>query len=59
MLLGVLIASQLNFWEMNGKFLEWITLGWFKADTASHIKRAPVRAKKPAPNMVALAKTNI
>ncbi|MEM0967225.1 MAG: cytochrome-c oxidase, cbb3-type subunit I [Verrucomicrobiota bacterium] len=24
---GSLIASQLNFWQMNGKFLEWITFG--------------------------------
>jgi len=30
MLVGVIAASQLNFWEMNGKFLEWITFGWFK-----------------------------
>src|SRR5436190_217296 len=27
---GVIAASQLNFWQMNGKFLEWITFGWFK-----------------------------
>ncbi|MBC2602021.1 cytochrome-c oxidase, cbb3-type subunit I [Puniceicoccus vermicola] len=24
---GALIASQLNFWQMNGKFLEWLTFG--------------------------------
>jgi len=24
---GALIASQLNFWQMNGKFLEWMTFG--------------------------------
>ncbi|MGE9290383.1 MAG: cbb3-type cytochrome c oxidase subunit I, partial [Puniceicoccales bacterium] len=24
---GALVASQLNFWQMNGKFLEWITFG--------------------------------
>jgi cytochrome c oxidase cbb3-type subunit I/II len=30
MLVGVIAASQLNFWEMNGKFLEWVTFGWFK-----------------------------
>ena len=27
---GVLIASQLNFWQMNGKFLELLTFGLFK-----------------------------
>jgi len=27
---GVLIATQLNFWQMNGKFLEWITFGWLQ-----------------------------
>jgi len=27
---GVLIATQLNYWQMNGKFLEWITFGWLK-----------------------------
>ncbi len=27
MSVGALIASQLNFWQMNGKFLEWITFG--------------------------------
>ena len=29
---GVLVASQLNFWQMNGKFLEWITFGAFKSE---------------------------
>ncbi len=29
---GVLIAMQLNFWQMNGKFLEWITFGWLKSE---------------------------
>jgi len=32
MLVGVLVASQLNFWEMNGKFLEWITFGHFRTE---------------------------
>jgi len=27
MSVGALIASQLNFWQMNGKFLEWISFG--------------------------------
>lgn len=29
---GVLIAFQLNYWQMNGKFLEWITFGWLKSE---------------------------
>ena len=36
-LVGVIIASQLNFWQMNGKFLEWITFGWFKAEGVSYL----------------------
>ena len=32
MLVGVIAAFQLNFWEMNGKFLEWITFGYFKTE---------------------------
>lgn len=32
LLVGVLIASQLNFWQMNGKFLEWISFGAFKSE---------------------------
>ncbi len=30
MLVGVIAASQLNFWQMNGKFLEWLTFGWLQ-----------------------------
>ncbi|CAA6679119.1 MULTISPECIES: cytochrome-c oxidase, cbb3-type subunit I [unclassified Lentimonas] len=29
---GVLIAFQLNFWQMNGKFIEWLTLGALKSE---------------------------
>ncbi|MFP4068642.1 MAG: cytochrome-c oxidase, cbb3-type subunit I [Opitutales bacterium] len=29
---GVLIATQLNYWQMNGKFLEWITFGLLKSE---------------------------
>jgi cytochrome c oxidase cbb3-type subunit I/II len=29
---GVLIAFQLNYWQMNGKFLEWITFGWLQSE---------------------------
>ncbi len=32
MLVGAIAAFQLNFWEMNGKFLEWITFGWFRSE---------------------------
>jgi len=32
MIAGVLIASQLSFWQMNGKFLETLTGGWIKAE---------------------------
>ena len=32
MTLGALIAFQLNFWQMNGKFLEWITFGKFQTN---------------------------
>jgi cytochrome c oxidase cbb3-type subunit I/II len=32
MSVGVLIATQLNYWQMNGKFLEWITFGWLKSE---------------------------
>ena len=32
MSVGVLIALQLNYWQMNGKFLEWITFGWLKSE---------------------------
>jgi len=29
---GVLIATQLNYWQMNGKFLEWITFGLIQSE---------------------------
>ncbi|NWK56729.1 cytochrome-c oxidase, cbb3-type subunit I [Verrucomicrobiaceae bacterium N1E253] len=32
MLVGVIAAFQLNFWQMNGKFLEWLTFGYFKTE---------------------------
>ena len=34
---GVLVASQLNFWQMNGKFLEWITFGAFKSEGIEYL----------------------
>jgi cytochrome c oxidase cbb3-type subunit I/II len=32
MLVGVLIAFQLNFWQVNGKIFEWLTFGWFRSE---------------------------
>jgi cytochrome c oxidase cbb3-type subunit I/II len=29
---GVLIATQLNYWQMNGKILEKITFGWIQSE---------------------------
>ncbi len=37
MLAGVLIATQLSWWQMNGHFLEWITGGAIKADGISYL----------------------
>jgi len=37
MLVGVIIATQLSRWEMNGHFLELITGGWIKADGISFL----------------------
>ncbi|MGF1452457.1 MAG: cbb3-type cytochrome c oxidase subunit I, partial [Opitutales bacterium] len=34
---GVLAASQLNFWQMNGKFLEYITFGLFKSEGVQYL----------------------
>lgn len=31
MLVGVIAATQLSWWQMNGKFLEMITFGMIKA----------------------------
>jgi len=37
MLAGVLIATQLSWWQMNGHWLEWITGGAIKADGISFL----------------------
>ena len=37
MLAGVLIATQLSWWQMNGHWLEWITGGAIKADGISYL----------------------
>jgi len=34
---GVLIAAQLNFWQMNGKFLEWLTFGAFRSEGVEYL----------------------
>ena len=34
---GVLIATQLSWWQMNGHFLEWITGGKFKTDGIQYL----------------------
>jgi len=43
MLVGVLAATQLSWWQMNGKFLETITFGLFKADGLSYITFGRIR----------------
>jgi cytochrome c oxidase cbb3-type subunit I/II len=37
MLVGVIIAFQLNFWQMNGKFLEVITFGLFQSEGVEYL----------------------
>ena len=37
MLVGVIIATQLSWWEMNGKFLETISFGLFKGEGLQYI----------------------
>ena len=37
MLVGTLAAFQLNFWQLNGKFLEWITFGHWKIEGLEYI----------------------
>lgn len=43
MLVGVLAATQLSTWEMNGKFLELVTFGLFKGDGLSYITFGRIR----------------
>ena len=43
MLVGVLAATQLSWWQMNGKFLEVISFGLFKADGLSYITFGRIR----------------
>jgi len=37
MLVGVIIATQLSWWQMNGKFLEAISFGLFKGEGLSYL----------------------
>ncbi len=37
MLAGLLAATQLSFWQMNGKFLEWITFGAIKSEGLQYL----------------------
>ncbi len=43
MLVGVLAATQLSWWQMNGKFLEAITFGLFKEEGLSLITFGRIR----------------
>jgi len=43
MLVGVLAATQLSWWQMNGKFLETITFGLFKAEGLAYITFGRIR----------------
>lgn len=43
MIVGVLAATQLSWWQMNGKFLETISFGLFKADGLSYITFGRIR----------------
>ncbi|MGJ8635000.1 MAG: cytochrome-c oxidase, cbb3-type subunit I [Luteolibacter sp.] len=43
MLVGVLAATQLSWWQMNGKFLETITFGLFRGEGLSYITFGRIR----------------
>lgn len=43
MLVGVIAATQLSWWQMNGKFLETVTFGLFKADGLSYLTFGRIR----------------
>lgn len=43
MLVGVLAATQLSWWQMNGKFLEYITFGLFKGEGLAYITFGRIR----------------
>ncbi|MBK1828990.1 cytochrome-c oxidase, cbb3-type subunit I [Haloferula rosea] len=37
MLVGVICATQLSWWQMNGKFVEWITFGAVQSEGISYL----------------------
>jgi len=37
MAVGALIAFQLNYWQMNGKFLQWITFGLIQSEGIEYL----------------------
>jgi cytochrome c oxidase cbb3-type subunit I/II len=43
MLVGVLAATQLSWWQMNGKFLETVTFGLIKSEGLSYITFGRIR----------------
>ncbi len=43
MLVGVIAATQLSWWQMNGKFLEVVTFGLFKAEGLSWLTFGRIR----------------
>jgi len=43
MLVGVLAATQLSWWQMNGKFLEWITFGLIQSEGLAEITYGRIR----------------
>jgi cytochrome c oxidase cbb3-type subunit I/II len=43
MLVGALAASQLNFWQMNGKFLETLSFGLIKSEGLQYISFGRIR----------------
>ena len=43
MAVGALAASQLNFWQMNGKFLEWITFGAIQSEGLQYLSFGRLR----------------
>jgi len=43
MIVGILAATQLSWWQMNGKFLETITMGLVKSEGLSYITFGRIR----------------
>ena len=43
MLVGVICATQLSWWQMNGHFVEMVTGGWLKAEGLSYLTFGRIR----------------